>query len=147
MGAASMQTEFTEILKGALALSQEDQARLCSVLQRVTGAAGNLAADSVPEPLSESERTVQDWLQQIRGEAPWIQLVFLDDALEAEDAVVKRAALDAARTQLLRDHPPLAIRRAVTDLAARHPAGVCVGALGLLIGVFGLARQVVRLLF
>lgn len=148
MAVASTQGEFAEVLKGALALSHDDQVRLCSVLQRVTGAAGHLGSTyrgAAPEPAMQS--TVEDWLRQIQGESPWTQLVLLDEALEAEDSPAERCALEAARTQLLRTHTPVAIRRAVTDLASRSPVAICVGALGLLVGVVGIGRLLLRLLF
>jgi hypothetical protein len=148
MAAASTQTEFGEVLKSALALCQDDQARLCSLLQRLTGAPAPLP---LPEGGTEvqlaPQRTAQEWLGQIQNEAPWSQLALLDEALEAEDAPDERAVLERARAHLLRAHPPLALRRAVTELASRSPVAMCVGILGLLVGVVGIGRQLLRILF
>ena len=146
MAAASTQTEFGEVLKGELALCQDDQARLCSVLQRLTGAPAPLPEGGTEVQLAP-QRTAQEWLGQIQNEAPWSQLALLDEALEAEDAPDERAVLEGARAHLLRAHPPLAIRRAVTELASRSPVAMCVGILGLLVGVVGIGRLLLRILF
>lgn len=146
MAAASTQTEFGEVLKGALALCQDDQARLCSVLQRLTGAPAPLPEGGTEVQLAP-QRPAQEWLGQIQNEAPWSQLALLDEALEAEDAPDERAVLEEARAHLLRAHPPLAIRRAVTELASRSPVAMSVGILGLLVGVVGIGRLLLRILF
>lgn len=146
MAAAFTQTEFGEVLKSALALCQDDQARLCSVLQRLTGAPAPLPEGGTEVQLAP-QRTAQEWLDQIQNEAPWSQLALLDEALEAEDASDERAVLEGARAQLLRAHPPLAIRRAVTELASRSPVAICVGILGLLVGIVGIGRLLLRILF
>lgn len=146
MAAASTQTEFGEVLKGALALCQDDQARLCSILQRLTGAPAPLPEGGTEVQLPP-QRTAQEWLGQIQNETPWSQLALLDEALEAEDAPDERAVLETARAHLLRAHPPLAIRRAVTELASRSPVAMCVGILGLLVGVVGIGRLLLRILF
>lgn len=148
MAEALMPNEFGEVLKGALALTPDDQARLCSVLQRVTGVPDARSTPDAEVKLPPAPHlTLEVWLQRIQNESAWSQLMLLDKALEAEDAPDQRAMLEEARAQLLRGHPPLAIRRAVTDLASRSPGGLCVGILGLMVGVVGIGRLLLRVLF
>jgi hypothetical protein len=147
------QAQFADVLRGALTLPPDDQAQLCSVLQRITALPASpldvvppfaeLAADKV----AHHEQTLENWLQQIQCEPVWTQLLLLDDALANVDSEEETSALRAARTQLLHANPPIAVRRAVVDLASQHPTGVCLGSVGLAVALFALGRVLLRILF
>jgi hypothetical protein len=147
------EARFADVLRGALALAADDQARLCSVLQRITAlpappsSAIPPAAALTPEEVAHEEQTLETWLQQIRCEPVWTQLLLLDDALAGVDSEEEASAIRAARTRLLQANPPIAVRRAVVDLASQHPMGVCVGAVGLAVAIIGLGRVLLRILF
>jgi hypothetical protein len=145
------QAQFADVLRGALTLLPDDQERLCSVLQRIT--ALPVAAfpahppAHAPDQVAQEAQTLEDWLQQIQCEPVWTQLLLLDDALANVDSEEEASALRAARTRLLQANPPIAVRRAVVDLASQHPIGVCVGAAGLAVALVGLGRVLLRILF
>jgi len=146
-------SQFTEVLAGALALPAEDRMRLCSVLQRLAQAAPAAApvlspADvHTPGPGLPGEETLEDWLRQIAREPAWTQLLLLDEALENVDADGEATALKAARSRLLQADPAIAVRHAVVALASQHPIAVSVGAFGLALALFGLARVLLRTVF
>ena len=145
--------EFAQTLRDVLALPPEDQARLCSVLERVTASArGEPLLAPAPRPLAFAQDLPQEletaqWLEQLRGLPAWTQLQLLDEALETADAPHDVALLEAARIQLLHAHPPLAVRRAVVALATRQPIATCVGSVGLVVGVIGAIRLLARVVF
>jgi hypothetical protein len=147
------EAQLADVLKGALALSADDQAQLCSVLLRITALPASPldvvppSAEHATDQAAHEQQAVENWLQQVQREPVWTQLLLLDDALAGIDSEEEASALRAARTQLLQANPPIAVRRAVVDLASQHPIGVCVGAVGLAVALFGLGRVLLRLLF
>jgi hypothetical protein len=147
------EAQFADVLRGALALPPGDQAQLCSVLQRITALpAAPLevvipSAEHAPDQVAHEVQALENWLQQIQRESAWIQLLLLDDALVGVDSEEEASPLRAARTRLLQANPPIAVRRAVVDLARQHPLAVCVGAAGLAVALFGVGRVLLHILF
>ena len=144
-------SEFAEVLAGALSLPAEDRLRLCSVLERLAPVSPSSALPAAcvhtADPGESSQATLEEWLAQVTRAPAWSQLLLLDDALESVDSDSQASALQAARTRLLQANPAIAVRHAVVALASRHPIGVCLGALGLTVAVFGLARILLRIVF
>ncbi|MEJ8838098.1 hypothetical protein [Ramlibacter sp. AN1133] len=144
---------MAEVLAGAMALPAEDQARLCSLLQRLTAdsscaASARSSADGPSAvPGSPGQEAVQDWLAQIAREPAWTRLLLLEDALENIGCAGEASVLQAARSALLQANPATAVRHAVVALASQHPIAVCVGVVGLAVAVSGLARVLLRLVF
>lgn len=143
---------MADALRTVLALPPADQARLVTLLQRVLGAAREGGPDPVADTALATEDStaaaegIEDWLRRIAHESPALRLQLLEDALAVcaeEDSEV----LQSARTQLLRAHPPLALRCAVTAFASVHPASVAIALVGLLLAVIGGARLALRALF
>ncbi|HEX2544491.1 MAG TPA: hypothetical protein VHL79_06415 [Ramlibacter sp.] len=143
---------LADTVRAALALPPHDQASLCWLLQRVTGAAPLPPSDPVADTeLVTQAATGQDfvrtWLQAIASEPAAVQLQLLDDAVDCCEDPGDLAALQAARTQLLGAHPPLAVRRTVTAFTSLHPASVAAALAGLLLGLAALVRLLLRGLF
>lgn len=153
MPAAPAPPEFAQTLRDVLALPAEDQARIHSVLERVTGAVHDTASlQIVAAPLARSndaspQQEAAQWLEQLRELPPWTQLQLLDEALEAAEDPQEHALLESARSDLLHTYPPLAVRRAVVVLATRQPIATCIGSVGLVVGVIGIGRLLVRMMF
>ena len=153
MDASSAPSALAAALDAALALSPADQSRLCALLQRLTAA----TPDGTHDPLADTELAtsiapgpqaeVDAWLQDIAPQPAWLRLQLLEDAIEACDTDAQRATLQAAHAQLLQSHPPLAVRRTVTELATVHPVSTGIAVVGLLLGLAGFARAVLRGLF
>lgn len=152
MEQGDMKSDFPHVLSGALSLSADDQQQLCAVLVRVTsrGAAPVVQQEEASlaraEEMSE-ELGAAEWLKLIEADPPWTKVQLLDDALGRVDDADEQEVLTTALNSLLREHPPLAVRRAVSRVAVEHPIGICVGATGLLLGLFAIGRGVLRLLF
>lgn len=101
-----------------------------------------------PEPTAEDpEQSAAVWVQQLLGEPLWAQVQLLDDAMAGAEDPGELQVLEEAQAKLLRENPPLAVRRAVVRLAIDHPIGVCAGGVGLLLAVAGLFRGAFRLAF
>lgn len=148
-----MELDFAGVLRGALALPEEDKRRLAEIMSRVTGsslaigATAPLAAHPPQAVLEEPQVTAAEWVLRIRNEPAWDQLQLLEDALESADDPSELQVLQSAHKTLLQENPPLAVRRAVVRVASQHPVGICVGALGLLLALTALGRGLVRLIF
>ena len=153
MDARSAPSALAAALQAALALSPTDQAQLCALLQRLT----NAPARTHGEPLADTELATRDdadpqaavaaWLQDIAAQPAWLRLQLLDEAIDTCATDAEREPLQAARAQLLQAHPPLAVRRTVTQLAMMHPASTGIAVAGLLLGLLGLARALLRGMF
>ena len=153
MEASSAPSALVAALQAALALAPSDQARLCAVLQRLTAPLPDEAAD----PLRDTELATQGaadpqaaitaWLQDIAAQPAWLRLQLLDEAIATCDTEAEREALQTAHAQLLQAYPPLAVRRTVTELATLHPTSTGIAVVGLLLGLAGLARLMLRGLF
>lgn len=146
----SMDADFAGILKGALALPEEDKRRLAELMIRVTApdrATEEVVQEREQRPEGAPLVSAADWLQKIRGETAWVQLQLLDDAIDVADDPSELQLLRAAHKALLHDNPPVAVRRAVERVAGEHPFGICVGAVGLLLALFALGRGVFHLAF
>src|SRR5689334_23002622 len=113
---AASGSRFADVLADALALPMEDQARLCSVLERLTEHSPAAVA-SPPSPNADApepgQQQLEAWLAQIASEPAWTQLLLLDDAMERVDSEAEASPLKAARTRLLQANPATAVRRAV----------------------------------
>lgn len=145
-----MDADFAGVLKGALALPEEDKRRLTELMVRVTTPdAAGAAITPAPSPRADDATLLgaAGWLHKIRGEAAWVKLQLLEDALESTDDSSELQVLREAHKALLQDNPPLAIRRAVVRVASDHPVGICVGGLGLLLALVALARGLFHLVF
>ena len=152
MPTVSTPPEFAQTLRDVLALPADDQVRLHAVLERVTGAihspsALQMVAAPLPAGDPAPQEDVTQWLVQVRELPVWTQLQLLDEALASAVAPEEMALLESARSQILRAHPPLAVRRAVVALATRQPIATSVGSVGLVVGVFGIGRLLARLMF
>lgn len=145
-----MDADFAGVLKGALALPEEDKRRLAELMVRVTApGATPVQIAPAPEPRAESapEIGAAEWVLKIRGEPASVQLQLIEDALESTDDVSEVQVLREAHKELLQENPPLAIRRAVERVASEHPIGICVGGVGLLLALVAFARGVFHLVF
>lgn len=148
-----MELDFAGVLRGALALPEEDKRRLAEVMSRVTdsspavGTTVALAGHPPQAVLEEPHVTAAEWVRKIRDEPAWDQLQLLEDAIERADDPSELQVLQTAHKTLLQENPPLAVRRAVVRLASQHPVGICVGASGLLLALTALGRGLVRLAF
>lgn len=148
-----MELDFAGVLRGALALPEEDKRRLAEVMSRVTdsslaiGSTAPLAGQPSHAELEEPQTTAAEWVLKIRGEPAWTQLQLLEEAIESADDPSELQVLQSAHKTLLQENPPLAVRRAVVRVASQHPVGFCVGALGLLLALTALGRGLVRLAF
>lgn len=143
-----MDADFTGVLKGALALPEEDKRRLAEIMVRVTtpdAAAPAIAPAPSSQPVEAPQVGAVEWLRSIRGEPAWVQLQLVDDALETADDAAEAQVLRDAQRAMLQENPPLAVRRAVVRVASEHPIGICVGALGLLLALIALGRGLFRL--
>lgn len=146
-----MNGDFAGILKGALALPEQDKRRLAELMARLTSL--DRASDSVAVQPREQETeaaplpNAAEWLQTIRSEPAWVQLQLLEDAINGADDPSELQLLRAAHKMLLQENPPVAVRRAVVRVAEEHPIGICVGAVGLLFALFALGRGVLHLAF
>jgi hypothetical protein len=141
------EVEFSSVLSDALSLSTDDQRQLCAVLVRVIGEHAASAAIAPTGEIDPSEPDAAEWLQQIKAESPWTRVSLLDTALgQAEDAAEREVLTDALNA-LLKANPPLVIRRAVVQVAADHPLGICAGATGLALAILAIGKGVIRLLF
>jgi hypothetical protein len=152
MEADSARTDFANVLRGALALDDGDKRRLLELMVRVTAldppndeGALTPPADTDGGELDRQE-AVAEWLQKIRTEPAWTQLVLLEDAIAAGDPD-EAQPLQAAHRQLLLDNPPLAVRRAVVRIASDQPIGVVVGLVGLVLALFTIGRGLFHLAF
>ena len=153
MDRESARPTLSAALQAALALSAADQARLFASLAYLAEA----RADEAPDRLSDTELStrgapdahaaVAAWLQVIAAQPAWLRLQLLEEAIDTCETDAERAALQAAHAQLLQAHPALAVRRTVTELATLHPARTGIALVGLLLGLAGLARLVLRGLF
>lgn len=143
--------DLASVLKDALSLSLDDRRRLSVVMQSVAPAGAQVVADSMapaadatqPEPLPD----LQGWLDMIAVETPWARLQLLEDAIEHAETQEEVAALTQARRALLDTNPPVAMRKAVVEMATNHPTGIVFGALGLLLAIATLGRGAFRLVF
>lgn len=145
-----MDADFAGVLKGALALPEDDRRRLAELMVRVTAPEAPPAQIvPAPDPRAESppEAGAAEWVLKIRTEPASVQLQLIEDALESTDDASELQVLREAHRALLQENLPLAVRRAVERVASEHPVGICVGALGLLLAVVALARGVFRLVF
>jgi hypothetical protein len=145
-----MDADFAGVLKGALALSEEDKRRLAELMVRVTAPeAARTAIAPAPEPRADDapEIGAAEWLRKIRTEPAWVQLQLIEDALESTDEASELQVLRDAQKALLQENPPLAIRRAVERVASEHPVGICIGGLGLLLALIALLRGLFHLVF
>lgn len=149
-----MQTEPTpskpDNLAGALqqllGLPPAERQQMLEVLRLAGGAA--TAADPVTDISPEDARTaVTDWLKSIEDLVAWERLQLLEAALADVESEAETGALSDARKALLDAHPPLAVRRAVVELVTLHPVATGVGALGLLLALLALGRNVFRAMF
>jgi hypothetical protein len=153
MDASSAPSALAAALQAALALAPSDQARLCALLQRLTDASQEQAPDLLRDTelatrgTADPQAAVEAWLQDIAVQPAWLRLQLLDDAIGTCDTEPERELLQAAHAQLLHSHPPLAVRRTVTELATLHPASTGFAVVGLLLGLTGLARLVLHGLF
>lgn len=152
MDPSSAPSSLAIALQAALALAPSDQARLCALLQRLTNAPQEQAPHLLPgtelaPPAADPPAAVEVWLQDIALQPAWLRLQLLDQAIDSCDTDAERELLEAAQAQLLHAHPPLAVRRTVTELAILHPASTSFAVIGLLLGLTGLARLVLRGLF
>lgn len=153
MDAKSTPSPLAAALQAALALSPADQAHLSAMLQRLTDAKQGEGCDRLGDleitasGVADPQAAVEGWLQRIAPEPAWLRLQLLEEAMGTCDTDEERDALQAAHEQLLQAHPPLAVRRSVTALAALHPASTGTAVVGLLLGVAGLGRLVLRALF
>ena len=153
MEASGAPSALAAALQAALALAPADQARLCALLQRLTARLPDEAADPLRDTelatqgAADPQAAVAAWLQEIALQPAWLRLQLLDEAIASCDTDAERKALQAAHAQLLQAYPPLAVRRTVTELATLHPTSTGIAVIGLLLGLAGLARLVLRGLF
>ena len=143
-----MDADFAGVLKGALALPEEDKRRLAELMVRVTTPDAAVPAIAPPpdsQPAEAPQVGAAEWLRSIRGEPAWVQLQLVDAALETADDAAEAQVLRDAQRAMLQENPPLAVRRAVVRLASEHPIGICVGALGLLLALAALGRGLFHL--
>lgn len=140
---------LADALRLALALSPQEQSRLLLLLQSLAGPPRLLDGDPVADTALATEEMlpppepVAAWLQRIACEPAWWRLQLLEEAMADCDAGDLPLLLQA-RSELLAADLPLAVRRSVTELASLHPVSVAVAALGLLLGLVGLARWLLR---
>lgn len=141
-------SDFAAVLKDALSLPAEDRRRLTEVMQRVAHAGPQIPGSVETVPAApEPEADLQGWLESIEAETPWTRLQLLEDALERAETDEEVAALTQARRALLDGNLPVAMRRAVVELATNHPTGIVFGALGIVIAIATLGRGALRLVF
>lgn len=157
MAAGSPPSALATALQVALALAPPDQAQLCALLQRLTDRAADESLDRfldpkpAPRAVADPQAAVDAWLNDIAVQPAWLRLQLLDEAIAScasdSDREAERELLQSAHVQLLRAHPPLAVRRTVTELAMLHPASTGIAVIGLLLGLTGLVRLLLRGLF
>lgn len=132
----------------ALQLPHAEQLQLAEFMPRVneqhTGASND--AESVDDARG-GLAGVQGWLSELQGKPEWEQLKHLDRTEELDLTDEERAAVDAARTQLLDGNPRLSIRRAIAVEASARPMAVVIGLVGLGVALVALARGLFRVLF
>lgn len=142
--------DLASVLKDALSLPLDDRRRLTEVMQSVALAgvqAGSVEVVAVAT-LREDLPDLQGWLDKIAVETPpWTRLQLLEDAIEHAETQEEIAALTQARRALLDGNPPVAMRKAVVEMATNQPTGIVFGALGLLMAIATLARGAFRLVF
>lgn len=146
-----MNVDFAGVLRGALALPEEDRRRLAELMVRLTSPESTGAIAVAPPTHAAAddaqEVTATEWLKKIGGEPAWVQLQLVEAALDSAEDPSEQQVLRDAHAQLLQDNPPIAVRRAVVRLASEHPLGICVGAVGLLLAVAALAGRLFHLAF
>ncbi|TWO71439.1 hypothetical protein FN976_11010 [Caenimonas sedimenti] len=129
---------YTNVLEQAVQLGAGERRRLAKILAR--------EGDESQTP--ESAEDIADWLVRIEREEPRVRLALIDDALDhVEPESVDQETLLSARGALLDRHPPLAVRRSVTDLASAHPVATSMGLVGLVLALVGVGRSVIERLF
>jgi hypothetical protein len=140
--------DFGAVLKDALSLPADDRRRLTEVMQRVAPAGPQVPGSVETVPVApQPEADLQGWLDRIEAETAWTRLQLLEDALDRAETDEEVAALAQARRALLDANPPVAMRRAVVELATNHPTGIVFGALGIVIAIATLGRGAWRLVF
>lgn len=135
------------IVRQILSLTREEQgrvARIVSGLDAEGAAATDLPAD---EGLADEVASITVWLETIALESPWIRLQLIQDAHDNVSSEAATECLDATRRTLLEEHPAVAVRASVTDLAQRQPAAVIVGVIGLVSVAVGVTAKLFRLAF
>jgi hypothetical protein len=139
--------QFSDLVRRILDLPSSDQQRLHAMLAAMLGPVpGAPIADRVAYPAVTNEDEAEDeyreielWLASIDHEVPAKQVRLID---EVGTRVVFQASLDLLserRGKLLDNHPPLAVRGAVTRLATESPVQLALGVLGLAVGIVSFA--------
>lgn len=134
------------VLDHALALRPADQRKLAEAMAAISGARV-LGAPPVSEVAETNLVPIEAWLKSVEQHSPWERLQLIDSSLDQDMAIEDEAILQAARRSLLADHPQVAARRTVRDLAARHPVALVGGGLGLLLAVVAMGRGAWRIVF
>lgn len=147
------ESELAGVLQRVLALHPDDQRRLRDILLSLASApaAGQPRAEVDAKDddaaAASAEVHVAEWLHQVRSEAPWSQLRLLDDAIERVGDEEEARSLREARSRLLQENPPIAVRSAIVRLATERPLAVSAGSVGLILALFALGRGLFHLVF
>lgn len=139
--------DFAGVLADALALAPEDQVRMHGVLSHILSVGQMAVAGSQQVAEPQDGPTLEEWLAALVSEPPWVRLQRLDQAIEQADSLEQGEVLKAARVSLLREHPPVAVRRSVTELANSNPLLMPFGVVGLVVAIVGVVRWLGGLLF
>lgn len=146
-------SELADVLQRVLALHPDDQRRLRDILVSLAGAQAGAQPPVESVTTYDSggaegaEAHVAQWLDQVRREDPWSQLYLLDEAIERAEDEEEARSLREARSRLLQENPPIAVRSAIVRLATERPMAVGAGSVGLILALFALGRGLFHLMF
>lgn len=153
----SISTSSTAVLRDILALDQKEQAKLYQVLRAILGQpAGDAPATKVEqikdeqvEDPAEIQAEVQLWLDELMESnlSNYQRVAILEEKYSAANSELVNGMLDKALRDILDQHPPIAIRRAVVKLATENIVLCAIGGLGLLLAIGSGLASVVRKIF
>jgi len=142
---------FSDLIRRVLDLPSKDQQRLHAMLAAMLDAAPQArdesTAPSHEDAAEEERRDTQAWLAAIDLESPARQMKLIDEIIPQVEYQSSMELLEARRRTLLDNHPPLAVRGAVTRLASESPMQLVLGVAGLCVAIVSLAVWVFNRIF